>query len=211
MKQFIKSTTKTVFSNIVLLIAVFVSNITLAQVISNEEKDAAIKKIIYNSSDILSLERIQQVEKSVIASNQLDVLFLAKVTFVFKGKNINLGDTIIILLPNVGSVYDSMKEYPAHSRYPGLWSECNGNKICCQLFLVKSERNLENLDGQWKGRNVFELTPSQIGFASVRFRDATFGDKTYEVIALFDQQFKTINDWYNYLRQFGGLNVPEVK
>ena len=46
-------------------------------------------------------------------------------------------------------------------------------------------------------------------FCRTELEDGSITDKNYEVWALFGLKFKTWQEWYNYLKQYPDIKVPE--
>jgi hypothetical protein len=196
-----------------LIFLTFSSCISNAQVgnrqstFSNTQREEGNKEILATSTTIIDGVKIDQIKKSFFELGKLDLAFLVKVNFSFRGET-KAGDSIIVILKHVANGNDSVYDVPPHQQYPAIFYSCGPNLACCQLFLQESNEVLIFSRNEWNGRKVFELCRSRFGYAATSYFVKDYNEISYAVNGLF-LKFITLNDWYNYLKQFPNVNIPD--
>ena len=178
--------------------------------LSNNERNEGNNDIITNSPTIIHGNMIDSKMKSLIKKGEVDCVYLIQITHIFRSSVLKVGDSIIVLFRNGAEGSDSVFEPRLHSFYPEMFSEpFPDRKIHCEIFLTEylNDINFEKLG--WGHKKVYELFPSKYGYATVYFKDRANPELDYDVYALFNLKFKTRQDWYNYLKKYDNIKVPE--
>ena len=165
-------------------------------------------KVLKNCAYILDVVVIDDKLQSTQKKGQVDVVVKAKVRHILRGRQIKKGDTIIVVMPDVANGTDSMYMPHSYNGYPDIMFKIN-NELFGELLLQLPSNDFKKDLPEWNGKMVFELYRSNKGFCSIVFQDGSITDKNYEVWALFGLKFKTRQEWYNYLKQYPDIEVPE--
>ena len=200
----------------ILIILLLLGYIVQAQVsynannLTEEQLTEGNQEIITKASTIVDGIRISAKTKSLIKKGEVDRVFLIKLTHIFRSDEIRQRDTIIVILRNIGHGTDSSYEQYIHGGYPSIFSQSpKDGSINCELFLTKNEDKIIFSDHNWQNKKVYELYLTKNGYASVYLNDDAIADKEYLVYALFNLKFKTRQEWYNYLKKYDNIKVPE--
>ena len=138
--------------------------------------------------------------------NQSYVLYLVCVKESLKGLGVHANDTIGIVWKKEFKGLDD-DDLISHSRMPKIWG--GSNFIAC-LFLQHSDYP-QSKDTPAIAKYVkFKLVKTDIGYLCARYIDIHFSSST-EAVYLNGLSFKTIQDWYDYLKQFPNIKVPTDK
>ena len=169
------------------------------------------QEIITNASTIIDGIMLESQLKSLVKEKELDGVDLIKLTHVLRSGELKTGDTIIVIFRNIAYGTESMYE-PNPNGYPSAGFSLNPNdhrSLNCEWFLKEytGEINLKALN--WQNNKVYEFYLTKFGCAIVYFKDYSIKNPEYDVYALFNLKFKTRQEWYNYLKTYDNIKVPE--
>ena len=183
---------------------------TVVRGLTNEEQFEANKEIITNAPIIIDGRKLDCITKSLVKKGEIDRAFLIKLTHVLRSDDLKAEDTIIVVIRNIAYGTDTMYEPYLPNGYPTLFSQnLTDRSINCELFLNKNGNEIIMNDNFWQNKMVYELYKTKNGYASVYLNDDAILDTKYVVYALFNLKFKTRQEWYNYLKQYDNIKVPE--
>ena len=178
--------------------------------LTDEQLNEGNTEIINKASTIIDARRLDYKIKSLVKKGEIDKAVLLKITNVLRSNELKQGDTIIVIFRNVGYGTDSFYEQYTHGGYPSIFSQNpQDHSINCELFLIKNLDKIIINDRNWQNKIVYELYLTKNGYASVYINDDAIADKEYDVYALFNLKFKTMQEWYNYLKKYDNIKVPE--
>ena len=161
--------------------------------------DSLSEDVIKNAPYILEGKTIKSYVCNCISNEYYDLVFKLELSVVLKGKDIQIGDTINVLIPRVGyGIKGHLIDPPKGDASRFSYSDGGG------LFLTKYNSTLKVKE------EFFVLYPSQscscylTSYIKNEIRD-------YDVVALNGLKFKTKQDWYIYLKQFPDIKIPGEK
>ena len=167
------------------------------------------KDYISNATTIIDGIRLGCKLKSLVKDRELDGVYLIKLTHVLRSSELKNGDTIIVIFRNTASGTESMHESNYHG-YPGGFSvNPKDQSLYCEWFLKEYSDTIDLKKLPWPNKKIYEFYKSKYGFATVYFKDQASTEAPYDVYALFNLKFKTRQEWYNYLKQYDNIKVPE--
>lgn len=122
---------------------------------------------------------------------------------VLRGENSNINDTVAIIIKQKQPGNGPPLVESAHSNYPLLWI---ANEVSC-LFLTDNIYPEEKEADQWSHFKKFNVIRNNnfSGVASIYDANTIAG----KLIIAGGVVFKKKTDWYNYLRQYPDIKIPE--
>ena len=167
------------------------------------------KDIITNASTIIDGIQIDAKMKSLVKEGELDGAHLIKLTHVLRSNDLKTGDTIIVIFRNVASGKESM--YNSNTTgLPQIFFDVNHDfSLNCEWFLKEYSDTIDLKKLPWPNKKIYEFYKSKYGFTTVYFKDQAATEAPFDVYALFNLEFKTRQEWYNYLKKYDNIKVPE--
>jgi hypothetical protein len=191
---------------ITLLLSLIILSVK-AQVI----QDSTSEIVIRNSSYIVEGVNIGGLYCNCTSDEYYDQIIYFKLNEVLRGYNLNVGDTIKILIPQVGNGNKEVGSIISPRTGDALrfnLSHCKGGEGCGGQFLILNDKPIKVKDLQ--GIKLFVLYPSTTCSCYLP-KDIINENQEFEITALNWLKFKTKQDWYNYLKQFPDIKIPGEK
>ena len=168
------------------------------------------KDIITNASTIIDGIQIDAKMKSLVKEGELDGAHLIKLTHVLRSNDLKTGDTIILIFRNVASGTESRYNVNVSSGLPHIFSiNPKDQSIYGEWFLKEYSDTIDLKKLPWPNKKIYEFYISKYGFTTVYFKDQAAAEAPFDVYALFNLEFKTRQEWYNYLKKYDNIKVPE--
>ncbi len=127
-----------------------------------------------------------------------------KVNKVLRGISISQGDTIVGVFPQYAKG-QGIQLLPSHSEGPRLWYRYGYSESC--LFFTDNKFTCEPRADEWSHFKKITYIDSELGYLGA-FYDGTVKGKSIAV-SVEGILFNNKKDWYNYLKQYPDIKVPE--
>jgi hypothetical protein len=181
--------------------------------------DAVSDEIVKNAPFIINGYFIEKIYCNCLSTEFYDLIIKYKLTEVYRGKNLHVGDTILLFNPQVG---DGNKETGSLIDISGVQTvkficpEINGFTLGLKVntwgggqFLTLNKDLI--IDSKFKNTPLYILYPSNTCSCFAPKSFSNFSDEKYAYKGLNGLTFKTKQDWYNYLKQFPDIKIPGEK
>lgn len=181
--------------------------------------DAVSDEILKNAPIIINGYIIETLYCNCFSNEFYDMVIRYKLTEVYRGKNLNVGDTILLLDPQVGN---GNKETGSLIYISGVqtfkinFSAINGHTLGLKnivggggQFLTLNKKII--IDSNFKNTPLYVLYPSNTCSCFLPKSIQNFSDEKYAYKGLNGLTFKTKQDWYDYLKQFPDIKIPGEK
>ena len=187
----------TAFSQII-----FPENRNFTAVQSKKSLDFLIKKAhyIFDASPISVSENYYVKEE-----NQIYFRWLVKVNFVYKGKDIHVGDTIINIFKQ-GGKGDKARIISGNSYLPLIFPLTANNATKESCLLLTESVYPKKINDEWDGIKQMAFINTDLGYFAGNY-DMEFN--TTIAVSFPGMSFLKRSDWYDYLKKFPGIKVPE--
>ena len=192
------------------LLSLFIS--CKSSITAQTNRDSLTENIIKNSQYIIEGEKINSQYCNCLSNEYYDQLISIRLTTVLRGDNIKTGDTILILNPKIGYGNKDSGALIDQSESANLslfrLAHCKGGVGCGGQFLSLNKSPI--ISDDLKNKKMFILYPSETCSCYLP-KDTFADDNSYEIIAFDKMKFQTKKGWYDYLKQFSNINVPNYK
>ena len=140
--------------------------------------------------------------------NQRYTTKLYKVRHPLLGVDISEGDTILIVLKTdfKGDVETISSRF---SKLPNLYGDLRNNFQC--LFFMDSDYPITSMPDSLKNYKRVTWITTGIGYfgASYVYNNPIFNGEYAHAVNINGLRFKTFKEWYDYLKKYPGVKVPE--
>ena len=175
---------------------------------AQEIHDSLSEEVIKNAPYIIEVLKIGGTICNCFTEEYIDEVLKLKITTIIRGPDLEIGDTINLLIPRIGYGRDGRLFDPATGDDARIkFANCKGVG-CGGQFLTLN--NAPIIDKEWANKKLFVLYPSKT-FSSYWPSDFYVENPEFEITALNWLKFKTKQDWYNYLKQFPDIKIPGEK
>ena len=203
----------------ILIIFTLVSSTAFSQIIFTENKhytdeqlkkslDSLIKKAHYIfDASLVILNGNLGDSYYVKEENQIYFRWLVKVNFVYKGKDIHVGDTIINIFKQ-GGKGDKARIINGNSYLPLIFPLTANNATKESCLLLTESAYPKKINDELAGKKQMEFIKTDLGYFAGNY------DMEYNppIAVSFPIAYcLKRSDWYDYLKKFPGIKVPEVK
>jgi len=177
---------------------------------AQEIHDSLSEEVIKNAPYIIEGKHVGTSYCNCVSKEFYDFIFRIEVTSYLRGSDIQIGDTIDLLIPRIGygnKDQGSIIDPPTGDMSRMRWGRCE-KCGCAGQFLTLNKAPI--IDKEWANKKLFVLYPSKT-FSSYWPNDFYVENPEFEITALNWLKFKTKQDWYNYLKQFPDIKIPGEK
>jgi hypothetical protein len=192
--------------NFVLILLLLSSSFASAQVIN----DSLTEQVIKNAPYIVEGYHISDSYCNCFTENYYDEVIGFKVREVYRGDNIHVGDTILLLNPHVGNgnknngaLIDRSDVAPVQFSFVN----CEGGVGCGGQFLILNTKPIK--DEHYNNQQIFLQYPAGncSCFLTQDITDTV--SKRFAIKVLNRREFKTKQAWYDYLKRFNEIHLPK--